>query len=279
MKVRGVTVNKRTISSIVLVVILALILIIDIPIIYTIFVVLLSVFGVYEYNKAFKSAGYHPLEWVGYLGCLCIFLMGNNIEPQVSITLAKVMLPLMLILMFINILLKNLRVNIIDLAISLLSVVYVPFMFSFIKLIFSMEHGRILIMFVFLGAFASDVMAYLIGSKFGKKKLCPVISPKKTVEGSVAGIIGVIISYIVIVLISNHFFGTDFNIIYMSLLAIIVSISGQFGDLAASAIKRYCKIKDFGNIMPGHGGILDRCDSIMFVAPIVYIFFKVYIGM
>ena len=275
MKVRGNIVNKRTISSVVLVLVLAFILIINKPIIDTLFVILLSVAGVYEYNKAFKSAGYHPIEWVGYLGCVSILLMGNNIQPELKVTLAKVALPLILILMFINILLKNLKVTIIDLAISLLSVAYIPFLFSFMKLIFSMESGRILMMFVLFGAFASDVMAYLIG----KRKLCPVISPKKTVEGAVAGVIGVVVSYLAICIISNSFWGTNFNIVYILILGVVASISGQFGDLAASSIKRHCNIKDFGNVLPGHGGILDRCDSIMFVAPIVYIFFKVYIGM
>lgn len=270
--------NKRTISSIILVIILGAILIVHHPIVYSVLIVLLSMLGVYEYNKAFKSAGFHPIEWVGYVGCFSIFLMGISIDSQIKVMLARVVLPLLLILMFITILLKNLKVTIVDLAISLLSVAYVPFLFSFIKLLSSMEHGRILLLFMFFGAFASDVMAYLIGSRFGKKKLCPTISPKKTIEGSIAGIIGVVVSYLGIVLIANYFFHTNYSVVYLSILAIVVSIAGQFGDLAASSIKRYCHIKDFGSIMPGHGGILDRCDSIMFVAPIIYIFFKVYVG-
>lgn len=271
--------DKRTISSIILVAIIATILIINNPIIDTILVVTLSVIGIYEYNKAFKSAGYHPIEWVGYISSLSILFMGIGLDAQIKITLAKMLLPILLILMFIYILLKNLKVNIIDLAISFLSIAYIPLMFSFIKLIISMDHGRILIMFVFLGAFASDVMAYLIGCKFGKRKLCPTISPKKTVEGAIAGIVGVIFSYIILAIVANTCFAMNFNYIYIAILGLVASISGQFGDLAASSIKRFCNIKDFGNLMPGHGGILDRCDSIMFVAPIVYIFLKVYMGM
>jgi len=272
-------VDKRTISSLVLVVIIAAILVIDNPIVNSIIVVLLSMVGIYEYNKAFKSAGYHPIEWVGYVSSLSIFLMGGYIESETKVILAKILLPILLILMFVYIILKNLKINIVDLAITFLSVAYIPLMFSFIKLITSMQHGKILLVFVLLGAFASDVMAYLIGCKFGKRKLCPVISPKKSVEGSIAGIMGVIISYIVLCLISNNYFNTDFNILYVSILGLVASIGGQFGDLAASSIKRFCNVKDFGSLMPGHGGILDRFDSIMFVAPIVYIFFKVYMGM
>lgn len=271
--------NKRTVSSLVLVILIGIVMFINKPILDTICVLVLSIAGVYEYNKAFKDAGYHPLEWVGYLCSLGIIFIGMDIQPEVKILFAKVAIPIILILMFINIILKNLKVNIIDLSISVLCAMYIPLLFSFVKCVMNMQHGRIMVLFVILGAFASDVLAYLIGSKFGKRKLCPVISPKKTVEGAIAGVIGVVISYIILVLVSNHFFGTDFNILYMCGLAIVASIAGQFGDLAASSIKRFCKIKDFGNIMPGHGGILDRCDSIMFVAPVVYIFFKVYIGM
>ncbi|MNI47465.1 Phosphatidate cytidylyltransferase [compost metagenome] len=130
-----------------------------------------------------------------------------------------------------------------------------------------------------MGAFASDTFAYFIGSKFGKTKLCPDISPKKTVEGAIGGILGVMITYCVITYIANTYFMMDFNIIYILLAGVIAGISGQFGDLSASAIKRYCKVKDFGNLMPGHGGILDRFDSILFVAPIIYIFLKLYILM
>lgn len=271
--------NKRTLSSVVLAIVIISILVINIPLLDTIFIFVLSVMGIYEYNKAFKNAGYHPIEWVGYIASLTIFFMGGYIDIQTKIVLARILIPILLILMFIYIFLKDLKVSVIDLAITLLSVVYIPFMFSFLKLILSMNMGRLLVMYAFFGAFSSDIFAYLIGCKFGKRKLCPTISPKKTVEGSIAGIIGVVITYIIITFIGNNYCGANLNYIYISILAVVASITGQFGDLAASAIKRHCNIKDFGNILPGHGGILDRYDSVMFVAPVVYIFLKVYMGM
>ena len=130
---------------------------------------------------------------------------------------------------------------------------------------------------MFCGAFISDTFAFLVGSKFGKTKLAPDISPNKTVEGSIGGILGVILSFIIITLVGNYKLGINGNVFYWTLISIAASVAGQFGDLTASAIKRYCKIKDFGNIMPGHGGVLDRFDSLMFVAPIVYLFIKIYI--
>ena len=142
-----------------------------------------------------------------------------------------------------------------------------------------MEDGRFYIWLVFLGAFASDTFAFLVGKKFGKTKLCPDISPNKTVEGSIGGIVGVIISYAILTYIGNTWLNLDLNYLYMVIAGVIAGIAGQFGDLSASAIKRYCGVKDFGNLIPGHGGILDRFDSILFVAPVIYMFLKVYIFM
>ena len=149
-------------------------------------------------------------------------------------------------------------------------------MFSFLKLILNLENGRLYIWFVIFGAFACDTLAYLIGSKFGKNKLCPDVSPNKTIEGSIAGIIGVILSYIIIYIIAKYCLNISLNIWLVILMAISTGIVGQFGDLAESALKRFCKIKDSGKIIPGHGGVLDRFDSIMFIAPVVYMILKVY---
>ena len=271
--------KTRIISGVVYFVFLAAILVLNIPIVDTIVVVSISLLGVYEYIKAFKSAGYNPISWIGYLGCLTLFSMGGFVNNADKILCLRIALPVIIIAVFMYAILTNLKFNIIDIRITCFSLVLIPFMFSFIKLILMMENGRLLIWFVLLGAFASDIMAYFIGSKFGKKKLCPDISPKKTVEGSIAGIIGVVISYIILTIIANVYFELNLNLLVIIISAIVIAIVGQFGDLTASAIKRFCKIKDFGSIMPGHGGILDRLDSVMFVAPVVYILFKVYFGL
>lgn len=271
--------KTRIISGIIYFILLAAILIVNIPLVDTIVVVVISLIGVYEYIKAFKSAGYNPISWIGYLGCLTLFSMGGLIENADKILCLRIALPAIIICIFSYAILTNLKFNILDIMITCFSLVLIPFMFSFVKLILMMENGRLLIWYVLLGAFASDILAFFIGSKFGKRKLCPDISPKKTVEGSIAGIIGVVISYIVLTIIANTYFGLTINIWGIILVGIIAAIVGQFGDLTASAIKRFCKIKDFGSIMPGHGGILDRLDSVMFVAPVIYILFKVYLGL
>lgn len=271
--------KTRMISGVIYSALLAAILVLNIPLVDTLVVVLISLIGVYEYIKAFKSAGYNPISWIGYLGCLTLFSMGGFVANADKILCLRIALPIILICVFAYAILTNLKFNIIDIMITCFSLILIPFMFSFIKLILMMEHGRLIIWYVLLGAFASDMAAYFIGSKFGKRKLCKDISPKKTVEGSIAGIIGVVISYIVLTIIANTYFELNINMWVIIVEAIVIAIVGQFGDLTASAIKRFCKIKDFGSLMPGHGGILDRLDSVMFVAPVVYILFKLYLGL
>ncbi len=269
--------KTRIISGLIYAVFLAALLIVNIPLVDTLIVVIVSLIGMYEYNKAFKTAGYNPISWIGYVSCFSLFLMGGIIANEDKILCLRIAIPLIVIIVFMYLILTNLKYNILDLMITCFSVVLIPFMFSFVKLILMMQHGRTLILYVLFGAFASDTMAFFIGTKFGKRKLCPKISPKKTVEGSIAGIIGVVISYIILTYFMNRYLGLNINMLVIIVAGIIVSIVGQFGDLAASSIKRFCNIKDFGSLIPGHGGILDRCDSIMFVAPVVYMLFKVYL--
>lgn len=121
----------------------------------------------------------------------------------------------------------------------------------------------------------SDAGAYFVGSSIGKHKLCPNISPKKTVEGAVGGVIIGIIGAIVDALVFQFFiFNGDVSIdfIGVSVVAAIGTVTSMVGDLTFSIIKRSCKVKDYGNVIPGHGGILDRCDSIIMTAPLILIF-------
>lgn len=133
-------------------------------------------------------------------------------------------------------------------------------------------HGICYIVLCLAGAWLGDSGAYFVGTLFGRNKLCPEISPKKTVEGAVGGVatVGVVFAvYAFFYRLVQGYRGFDFevNYPYLIIMGIICGVLGIIGDLSASLVKRQCGIKDFGNIMPGHGGLMDRFDSVLFVAP------------
>lgn len=119
---------------------------------------------------------------------------------------------------------------------------------------------------VFIAAWSTDTFAYFVGSFLGKHKLCPDLSPKKTVEGAVGGIVGCVISLAVLVLVTNLIHNIEIGYTLILLSAVPFSVMGQIGDLSASAVKRRYGVKDYGNLFPGHGGVMDRFDSILPIA-------------
>lgn len=139
------------------------------------------------------------------------------------------------------------------------------------------EYGSFYVFLALAIAWISDTGAYFCGKCFGKSKLCPEISPKKTLEGFVGGILFCLTCVILIAFVFNNFVFPEkqkINYILVIALALIGSLISSLGDLCFSAVKRMCGVKDFGNLMPGHGGVLDRFDSVIFVVPYVYLFLK-----
>ena len=251
---------KRVATALIMMTVVIGGLVLNSQIVYSIFTTLLAIIGVYECNRVFKAKGHHPIPLVGYLSCLIIPLLGN-VPTDWVLDVILVALPCLILYTFAYIIFKKLEVTVIDVAITFLTILYSPFMFAFIKLLLAQANGRIFFLLAITYASATDTFAYEIGSRFGKHKLCPTVSPKKSIEGSVAGIIA---SVVISVLICN--------LLLMGVMGVVFSIVGQFGDLAASSIKRYCGEKDFSQILPGHGGLLDRVDSVLFIAPFLYIF-------
>ena len=144
------------------------------------------------------------------------------------------------------------------------------------------EYGYDAVFFILLilcFAWGGDTCAYFAGRAFGKHKLCPVVSPKKTVEGAIGGVLGTMVFGVIITLVYSvaanrmeAFTRTNIGVsmyVIIALLGCVAAVLGIYGDLFASVVKRQCGIKDYGTIFPGHGGILDRFDSVMFIAPFV----------
>jgi len=134
--------------------------------------------------------------------------------------------------------------------------------------------GKYVYILTFVGAWFTDIFAYFTGRFLGKHKLIPDISPKKTVEGSIGGIVFCMIAYVVYGVVLQNIFGLKPNYIVLAVVAILISFVSQVGDLTLSAIKRKFGIKDFGKIMPGHGGLLDRFDSVIPVSLLLYLAFR-----
>ncbi|MEE0867043.1 MAG: phosphatidate cytidylyltransferase [Clostridia bacterium] len=164
-----------------------------------------------------------------------------------------------------------------DAATVFTAAIMICFSFYFISRVRSLPHGIENVFLIFIGCWITDTFAYFTGITVGKHKLAPKISPKKTVEGSIGGIVGttaVMVAYAAA--LSNIINGVSANLVHAAVLGFICSIVSQAGDLCASVIKREHNVKDYGSIMPGHGGVMDRFDSLMFVAPIVYGFIQFF---
>lgn len=148
---------------------------------------------------------------------------------------------------------------------------YVAVMLSCIYQTRVMENGAYVVWLIFLCSWGCDTCAYCVGVKFGKHKMSPVLSPKKSVEGAAGGLAG---TFLLTVLYASVFRKqmdvTSSQIVLLAVISTIGGVISMIGDLAASAIKRNYEIKDYGTLIPGHGGILDRFDSVIFTAPVIY---------
>ena len=154
--------------------------------------------------------------------------------------------------------------------------IYVTNSIASLILLRRLDHGVALIILVLLGSWITDIFALFSGMFFGKRKLSPIISPKKTVEGAIGGTIFCSIAYTVFALVYNAIYDAELSVIVFALIAIPIAVFSQFGDLAASALKRSYGIKDYGNLIPGHGGILDRIDSVMAVSVLMLLIQSIF---
>lgn len=233
--------------------------------------------AVYEFDRAFRLKDVTPLTDVAYLSVVALFCINmldylGYINIPMSEMYLYILYPCILLVLFISYVLKHHKHSIIDLGATMLQIFYCVFIFSFLINIYGLENGKILIWYVFLGSWASDIFAFCIGKLFGKHKFTS-ISPNKSIEGCIGGVIGSVLAFGIYTYVLNAVFDINLSMLVMLVFAIICSIVSQLGDLFASSIKRYTGIKDFGDLLPGHGGILDRFDSTIFVIPLIYIFF------
>lgn len=171
--------------------------------------------------------------------------------------------------LFAEMMASHMQLSFDKIGVTFVAGIVLPMLLAALVRIHSTEKGRFLILIPFVLAFLSDTGAYFIGLAFGKHKLAPVISPKKSVEGVFGGVLGAILGMIIYCFVLQIFFDFTVNYGFALIYGVLGSFAGVFGDLCFSVIKRQTGIKDYGNLIPGHGGILDRFDSMIVVGPLV----------
>lgn len=226
------------------------------------FVFALSVMAMWEFYRALKKKEFKPIASIGYILLIIYYLLNNNFELMMYVLVIATFILLMIPVI-------NLKYTFIDVALTLLGFMYTGVLFSFVYMISTKMNGEFLVWLIFIGSWLSDTAAFYSGKLFGKNKLCPKVSPKKTIEGSLGGMIGATLFSGLFGIIVNMYIGI-MPIYHYFLIGALCGVFGQFGDLVASSIKRYVGIKDYSNLIPGHGGILDRFDSIIFSATVIF---------
>ncbi len=233
----------------------------------------LSVMGLFEFYRA-VSKKIMPVHFFGFWATiLYIIFLGVNIETEYYLAGAMV---LMLCSLSFTVFMHG-KINIFDVCVTVAGFFYITLMLGNIYLIRESEHGAYIVWLIFICAFCSDTGAYFTGSAIGKHKLTPVLSPKKTYEGAVGGILftAFVAGFYGYCMYEFWHVGKENMFLLYAVLGAVGSVFAQIGDLAASSIKRYVGIKDYGKIMPGHGGVLDRFDSVLFTSPLVFIFISI----
>lgn len=258
--------TKRVISSVVAIPILLAVVIAG-GLWFKIAIGLVACIGMYELYKAVSK----KLKPVHLLGFVMEIMYIAFIDKGLSITYFEMFFMAITLLILMCLIFLHRTNNVIDGAVTIFGFAYVGMLMSCAYQIRA-EHFA-LVWLPFMCAWGSDTGAYLVGRKIGKHKLAPALSPHKSIEGSIGGMISAAILCGLYCWLSGKF---DLKLIpAFCLIGVVGSIFGQLGDLAASSIKRYTGIKDYGHIMPGHGGVLDRFDSVLFTLPIIYIFVKI----
>lgn len=256
---------KTRLLSGILLVIIALVTIITGGDVLFATILAISLIGMTEIYKILDINN-KPLGVVGYVAAIVYFgLIRFGMTDMITMFIIAFLIALMVVYVFTY---PKYRSEHIMLA--FFGLFYVAVMLSYVYQIRMLEQGAFLVWLVFLCSWGCDTCAYCVGVLFGKHKMAPVLSPKKSVEGGVGGVVGAALLGALYALAINHFAEVGANVALYATICGVGGVISQVGDLAASAIKRNHDIKDYGKLIPGHGGILDRFDSVIITAPIIF---------
>lgn len=261
---------ERLITALVGLVLFFIIMFSD-KLILTLAIAVIAIIALMEAYNAYGYKKYKVFFAFSVLSCL-LFAFGDFYDPDTILILLFSVLLISVILLITEYGQNNTK----DVFTIIFFTLMIPFVFSTIGYIRRLPNGIFYVWLPFITSWCTDSAAYFIGNFFGRNKLCEKISPKKTIEGALGGIFGSVIGCLIFAAIMTFSFKQSVNYFNLIILALLASILSQLGDLFASCIKRENNIKDFGNIMPGHGGILDRFDSLLLTIPFVYIFIRIF---
>ncbi len=264
----------RVLTSIGIAVIGIPILILSEYLVYPMAIALLSLAAMYEIT-GLTGFRHKPFVWVPmYIIAMalpiCSYFFDANSFDFILIS-AGALFAFMMYLFGYAVLSRG-KVKFADISTQVTLLFYISLAFTALSIVRYIKNGVYMFGLVFVASWICDMFAYFVGRAFGKHKLIEEISPKKTVEGSIGGIVCTTLAFALYGLIISLIGGPKPNYIVLVILGFILSIVAQFGDLIFSLIKREHGVKDYGNIFPGHGGVLDRFDSILAVAPLLYVF-------
>lgn len=258
----------RTITGTMYFAIIVLLLVFDDRYFATAFAGIASLFAVWEYFSCVELKK-SPFMIYGILLSILTTVSVCIFQEKVFEFFSLILVFVFAITIIIGILASK-KYSFKDIVVAVFGYLYTIFLVMFIARIFFFTQGNIKVALLLTIVIATDTFAFLIGRKFGKHKFTK-ISPNKSIEGSIAGIIAAIIFSMVYTVVVNKYFSFDLNYFIMIAVATVLSILSQIGDLAASYIKREYNKKDFGNVLAGQGGVLDRIDSLIFTAPFAYL--------
>lgn len=233
-------------------------------------IMIVAIICMYEYIGVVKKVC-NPIKWIMYLSTVLIFLVSVvpfNIMKYIMIF----SIPVTLLILFLHIIISDMKITFKDVTYTFLGIAYITGFIMFLGLIIIQEKGKLALGYILMTAWATDVFAYTAGKIIGKHYFSKV-SPKKTIEGCIFGILGAVIVGSIYAIIANKVGAININgigYLFVVLIPIVLSLISQIGDFAASSIKRFADAKDYGSMLPGHGGMLDRIDSVIFIAPFVY---------
>lgn len=268
--------RTRLISGIILVIIALVVIITGGPLL-AVTLLAISLIGVNELYRALKveDKGLSPLALVGYVGTIAYYaIVFLEYQAYTMTVLIAVMILIMAVYVFTYPRYRSEQVTG-----AFFGVIYVAVMLSCIYELRMMEHGVYLVWLIFLASWGCDTCAYCVGVLIGKHKMSPKLSPKKSVEGAVGGVTGAaLLGGVYAAAVSGAIDGSSSLIPIFVLICAVGGMISMVGDLAASAIKRNHEIKDYGTLIPGHGGILDRFDSVIFIAPVIFYLAQALMG-